>query len=121
HFNECPEDIDPETIIVDKNKDIIYHTVVFSRCTNNIAYETRYIDCLTRIHCSLFQYINIGNRTTIYSKKLQILRVIGIYFNAAAASISHKDTVLGTCNLMEQLYEMIDFGIIDELHSIVNK
>lgn len=121
HFNECPENIDPKTIILDNNKDIICHSVVFSRCNNNIAYQARYIDCLTRIHCTLFQYINVRNRNNIHSKKLRILRTIGIYFNAAAASISHKDTVIGTCNLIEQLYEMVDFGIIDDLYSTISR
>lgn len=119
-YNECPEHPDPKCIMVDNNKDIIHHSVVFSRTSNNIAYDAKYTDCLIRIHCSLFQYIRVGKNKIYKSKELDILFILGTYFYAAIGSVSHRTTVAQTCSLIESFSEMIELGIIDKLIQLFN-
>lgn len=114
-YIECPQVIDPMSILLDNNKDVVYHTVVFDRQINTIAYEAKYTDCLIRIHSTLFQYIYEHIDTLKHKREIYLLGILGKYFYAGIGCTSYKGNVLRTCDIIEQLNEIIELGVIDEL------
>lgn len=121
NFDDCPDYIDPKTILVDANKDIVHHTVVFSRRNNTAGHEVRFIDSLISIHSTIFKPIYNTVIPKLRINELILIYITGKYFYTAFLSTCKSYNVTSIYQLIKQFHDMVELGMFKELSLITSK
>ena len=112
---DCPQDMNAYSILLDANEDIIHTTMQLSVQKNTVVDEPVYINCMMRIHATMMQFVKIPEQRTAEALALQCFNVITTHMYEEAVS---ETDICGTSTLRTIAGCMSNIARKDIFHSM---